>query len=131
MKAFITGATGFLGTHLVQAMEKEGWEMVVLHRPTSDLRELEGRKGVSFAEGDITDITSLRRGMPEAVDVVFHLAGSAGTIPHSQEQLRYTVNLDGTRNVVQVCMEKQIGRLVHTSTVFRSSIVADLNLPLG
>lgn len=117
MKAFVTGGTGFLGTHLVQELDKEGWEIIALHRKTSNLSELKKCKKIQFVEGDITDIESLRRGMPEGVDAVFHCAGSVGHLPHSKESSRYLINQTGTRNVVDVCKVKKIGRLIYTTTV--------------
>lgn len=117
MKAFITGGTGFLGTHLIQELDAAGCEIIALHRPKSDLTELKKCKKVSFVLGDVTDIESLRRGMPETVDAVFHCAGSVGNLPHSQENSRYIVNQTGTRNVVDVCKEKKVGRIIYTTTV--------------
>lgn len=117
MKAFVTGGTGFLGTHLIQSLDREGWDIVALHRPNSDLTELKKCRKKEFILGDVTDMDSIRRGMPEAVDAVFHCAGSVGNLPHSQEKTRYLVNQTGTRNVVEVCKEKKIGRLIYTTTV--------------
>lgn len=117
MKAFVTGATGFLGTPLIQELDKDGWDITALHRPSSDLRELKKAKHFHSAVGDILDIESLRRGIPEGVDAVFHVAGSVGNLPHSKEGTRYDVNQKGTQNVVQVCLEKNIRRLIYTSTV--------------
>ena len=117
MKAFVTGGTGFLGTHLIQALDREGWEIVALHRPKSDLSELKKCRKVQLVLGDVTDLESIRRGMPEGVDAVFHCAGSVGNLPHSQESTRYGINQTGTRNVVDICKEKKIGRLIYTTTV--------------
>ena len=72
MKAFVTGGTGFLGTHLIQELDQAGWEIIALHRGRSDLTELKKCRRVEFAQGDVTDIESIRRGMPEGVDAVFH-----------------------------------------------------------
>ena len=117
MKAFVTGGTGFLGTHIVQELDRAGWDIVALHRKNSDLRELKKLRNVEFRLGDITDRASLRAAMPEAVDAVFHTAGSAENLPHAMEHIRYAINRDGTRNVVDTCLEKKIGRLIYTSTV--------------
>jgi len=117
MRAFVTGATGFLGTHLIQALDRDGWEIAALHRPASDVRELRKCKHVELVPGDILDLESLRNGMPDGVDAVFHVAGSVANLPHRLENTRFEVNQTGTRNVVEVCRQKRIGRLVHTSTV--------------
>lgn len=117
MRAFITGGTGFVGTHIIQELDKDGWEIIALHRKNSNLNELKKCRKVEYALGDITDIESLRAGMPEKVDAVFHTAGSVGNLPHNEEGSRYGINQDGTKNVIDVCLEKNIGRLIYTTTV--------------
>jgi len=117
MKAFITGATGFIGTNLIQELVKAGWDIIAIHRENSDVSELKKYPGITLLMGDILDIESLRRAIPENVDAVFHVAGSVGHLPHSAEKTRYGVNQVGTRNVVNVALEKHIGRFIYTSTV--------------
>src|SRR3954464_2645385 len=103
MKAFVTGATGFLGIHILQELAREGWDIIAFHRATSDLTDLAKIPRLSYAIGDICDRESLMRGMPEKVDAVFHVAGSVGHLPPSQEKSRYGINRDGTRNVIDAC----------------------------
>lgn len=117
MRAFITGSTGFLGTNLVHALDKSGWEIIAFHRKTSDLKELKKCRNIQFATGDVTDLKSLEEAIPEGVDAVFHCAGSVGNLPHSEENTRYLVNQIGTQNVVKACLPKKIGRLIYTTTV--------------
>jgi len=125
MKAFITGATGFLGTHIAENLTNEGWELIVLKRDTSDLTAFKNFKNIKYVEGDITDKESLLKAIPENIEAVFHVAGSVAHLPHHLENSRYAVNVLGTRNMVEVCLEKNIGRFIYTSTVlvydFRSS----------
>lgn len=117
MKAFVSGATGFLGTHLIQTLDKQGWEIIALHRKSSDLSELKKCKKVELHLGDIENIDSLRKAIPEKVDAVFHMAGSVGHLPHSQENSRYGTNQDGSRHIIDVALEKKVGRFIYTSTV--------------
>ena len=72
--AFVTGATGFVGLNLIEALGRDGWDVVALHRSSSDVSELLHR-GVERREGDITDLDAVRSAMPEHADVVFHVAG--------------------------------------------------------
>lgn len=113
--AFVTGANGFLGVNLVKLLTAGGWTVTALHRASSDLTYLD-EFPVTLAEGSITDIDSLRRVMPEGVDVVFHVAGNINLWSRrNAEQTRD--NVDGTANVVAVALEKKAGRLVHTSSI--------------
>jgi dihydroflavonol-4-reductase len=117
MEAFVTGGTGFLGTHLIHELSQEGWQIKVLVRATSDLSRIEALPGIEFILGDITDIESLRKAIPANVDAVFHLAGSVAVLPAHLEHTRFAINEQGTKNMVDVCLEKNIGRFIYTSTV--------------
>lgn len=117
MRAFVTGATGFVGTNLIQELDRAGWEIIALVRPNSDMTELKKCKKVAFASGDIMDKNSLDAGIPEGVEAVFHVAGSVGPVPHGQENSRFAINQIGTRNVIESCLKKKIGRFLYTSTV--------------
>ncbi len=117
MKAFVTGGTGFLGTHLIKELDRAGWEIIALHRENSNLSELNKCKNIQLKIGDITDLESLRKAVPKKIDAFFHTAGSVAHLPHSKEKSRYSVNVDGTKNVLQTCLENQVGRFIYTSTV--------------
>ena len=117
MKAFVTGATGFVGTHVIKNLTDEGWDIIILKRDNSDISEFKNYQKIQYALGDITDIESLRNAIPEKVDAVFHIAGSVAHLPHHLEYTRYNVNVQGTRNMVDVCLEKNVGRFIYTSTV--------------
>lgn len=114
-RAFVTGATGFVGLNLIEVLVEAGWRVTALHRATSDLRDL-GRFPVERVAGDVTDRDSLRRTMPEAPDAVFHAAGNLSFWSrHDSEQER--VNIGGTRNMVAEALEKGAARFVHTSSI--------------
>jgi dihydroflavonol-4-reductase len=117
MKAFVTGSTGFLGIHLLQELSRGGWEIAAFHRKTSDLTELRGIPGVTFAVGDVLDRESLRRAMPEGVDAVFHAAASVGFLRPGDENDQYAVNQQGTINAIEVALEKKARRFIHTSSI--------------
>lgn len=135
MRAFITGATGFIGIHVVKYLAADGWDLVLLKRENSDISEFKDLKNISYVIGDITDKKSLQEGMPENVDVVYHIAGSVAHMPHHLEHTRYDINVKGTQNIVDVCLEKKIGRLVYTSTVlvydFHSNDIITENTPMN
>ncbi|MBK6622994.1 MAG: NAD-dependent epimerase/dehydratase family protein [Saprospirales bacterium] len=130
-KAFVTGATGFIGVNIVKQLTERGWEVTAIHRPNSDLSYL-NRFPVKLTLGDITDIDSLRRAMPEQPDAVFHLAGD--TNYWSRRNARQTaIQVDGTRHVATVAVEKGARCLIHTSSVAAWGEVSghiDEDLPL-
>jgi len=92
--ALITGATGFVGTHLTERLIAEGWQVRALVRPTSDTRALE-RLGAERFTGDLDDVAAIRRAA-SGVDTVFHLA--AVTFGRDEAEYR-RANVGGTRNV--------------------------------
>jgi nucleoside-diphosphate-sugar epimerase len=114
--AFITGSTGFLGLNLIEELlDRGGWRLVALHRPSSNLEYL-GRFDVERAEGDITDLDSLRRAIPDGTDAVFHTAANTNMwSPGNEVQTRE--NVDGTRNVIDAAIDREARRLVHTSSI--------------
>jgi dihydroflavonol-4-reductase len=117
MKAFITGATGFLGIHLVHELAAAGWDLTIFHRKGSDLTELLKIGGLNYAIGDVRDKESLERAMPEGLDAVFHAAGSVGFLDPKVEASQYEINELGARNVVEVATRKKPRRIIYTSTV--------------
>jgi len=114
MKIFITGATGFIGTHLIRRLVQTEHEAVCLVRPTSNVSELE-TMGVTLALGDVTDRRSLLEGM-EGCDWVMNLA-NIYTWWEKDKDMYKKVNVDGTRYVMQCALETGIKKVVHVSTV--------------
>ena len=113
--AFITGATGFLGINLVQQLVADGWKVVALHRKTSNLTYL-NRFDVQLVEGTITDKNAIENAIPEGIDAVFHVAANTSMWSKFNDQ-QYQDNVVGTRNMVEVALEKKTKRFVHTSSI--------------
>ena len=113
--AFVTGATGFVGLNLVEALLEQGWRVIALHRADSDLKYL-GRMRAERAVGDVTDADSLLRTLPQAVDVVFHVAGDTGLWSRNNAQ-QDRVNIGGTQHVVNAALVRGARRLLHTSSI--------------
>jgi len=120
-RALVTGAGGFLGSHLVERLLAAGARprAFVRYGSTGSRGWLEGSPRLGEIEvfaGDVTDAGSVRRAM-EGVDVVFHLAALIG-IPYSYHApLSYVrTNVEGTLNVCQAALDAGVRRLVHTST---------------
>lgn len=113
MKALVTGATGFIGANLIEALTHKGRQARALRRQTSSLKALEGLDYES-AIGDINSPESLPPAM-QGMDVVFHVAASADYW-RSDKNKMMRVNVDGTRNVLQAALDAGVKRVVFTSS---------------
>lgn len=113
MEYFVTGATGFVGTTLVKKLREEGHAVRALVRDPARAGHLQA-DGVQLFQGDVTDRQSMRTAM-QGVDGVFHVAGwyKIGTRDKSEGQ---RVNVEGTRNVLELMRELDIPKGVYTST---------------
>jgi nucleoside-diphosphate-sugar epimerase len=100
LKALVTGAAGFIGSHLVEALLQRGVYVRCLVRPTSHLMWLKGLP-VEIIYGDCQEQDSLGPGVKD-VDLVFHLAGATRAI---EAKTYFAVNALGTENLVQACLE--------------------------
>lgn len=114
MKCVVTGASGHIGNVLVRDLINKNYEVkaFVLKSENVDyLKEL----NVEICYGDVRDLESLKEAFRGA-DIVFHLAGiiDIGTV---NKQFIYSVNVDGTKNVLQACKEEKVKKLVYTSSV--------------
>ena len=140
-KAFVTGATGFIGTRLVHELVKRGQTVHALTR-TDNPRPPPGfsdedrpslhHPNVRLCRGDITNIESLRRGM-QSCEQVYHLAGYAKNWA-ANPQTYIDINVVGMNNVCTVARELGIQRVVWTSTMLtfgptRLSEVGDESMP--
>lgn len=111
MKAFITGGTGFVGSHLVDALLEQGWEDVrCLVR--SDQKWLQD-KNVTTIKGDLHAIDAIQQGM-QGVDVVFHLAA---VVKAPSETAFVRNNVDGTENVLRSAQKLGIPKIVILSSL--------------
>jgi len=114
MRAFVTGATGFVGSAVVRSLLRRGVEVRVLARRTSDLRNIDGLD-VDVFYGDVLDKACLVSGL-RGCDVLYHVAAYYST-DKAKSQLMYEVNVGGTRNVMHAALEAGVRRAVHTSTI--------------
>ena len=114
MRAFVTGATGFLGYNLVLKLLKKGWDVKCLVRNPEKAKILPEK--VEKVWGDITDLSSLDMKAFEGVDVVFHIAG---LISSPFPELYTKVNFEGTRNLVLRLIENgaKIKKFIFTSSL--------------
>ncbi len=108
----VSGANGFIGSHLCARLLKEGRKVRALVRRTSNLAGLAGIK-VQLAEGDVTERESLDKAM-EGVEIAFHVAGFASDWGSPE---KFTaVNLGGTRSMAEAAKSRGVKRFVHVSS---------------
>jgi dihydroflavonol-4-reductase len=114
MKAFITGATGFIGGRVARKLLQRGDQVTALVRSSKDAAVLQAA-GAQVVFGDITERESMREGM-HGSQVVFHIAGWYKIGSNNRAQAE-AINFIGTRNVLGLASELGIPRIVYTSTV--------------
>ena len=114
MKALVTGATGFIGSHLTEALLQKGFTVTCLVRDPSKLRSLDGLN-VRLVKGDCADEKSLSEAV-RGSDYVFHLAGLTKSC--SEEDF-IKANVSGTDNMVKAVLRNNPGlkRFVHLSSL--------------
>lgn len=116
-KILITGGTGFLGSYIIKQLVEKNYAVRAIRRgnklPTWISKEITDK--VEWVEGDILDVVALQDAM-ESVDTVIHSAAIVSFLRKDREQM-YQVNVEGTANVVNMALEKNVSRLVHISSV--------------
>src|SRR6202035_5709316 len=114
MRVFVTGATGFLGSHVARALAEQDADLRLLVRPTSNLKNLEGLKAET-ATGDLRDSASLEKGIA-GCEVVFHVAADYRLWVRDPEEM-YRANVEGTRAILEAARKNRVRRVVYTSSV--------------
>jgi 2-alkyl-3-oxoalkanoate reductase len=112
MKALVTGATGFVGSHLIEALRRRGDDVTALARSATKAAAL-GPLGVRVVPGDLHDRAALQRAV-EGQDVVYHVAGA---IAARNEADFLAANHDGTLHVTEAAARAAVGRLVFVSSM--------------
>lgn len=111
---FLTGATGFIGGHVLKALVSEGARVRCMVRRSSSRRNLEGLS-VEEVEADLRAPDALREAM-RGCDTVFHCAADYRLYARDPREL-YDTNVEGTRNVMRIAAESGVRRVVYTSSV--------------
>ncbi|HCC78580.1 MAG: epimerase [Chloroflexi bacterium GWB2_49_20] len=135
----VTGATGHIGNVLIRQLLDKGEKVRALvwkGEDTTSIRDLQ----IETIEGDVLDLRSLKPAF-KGVDVVYHLAGVISIMP-GHNPFVWDVNVQGTRNVLQIARQEGIRRLVYTSSIHAiaraphgvqidESLPFDINNPYG
>ncbi len=114
----ITGGTGFLGAYIIKILVENGYKVRAIRRNNSKLPFFiasEILAQVDWVSGDILDVVSLEEAM-EGADAVIHAAAMVSFSGKEKENM-YHINVEGTANVVNTAIEKNIKRFIHISSV--------------
>ena len=114
MRVFVTGATGFVGSHVAEQLEAMGAEVRVLVRKTSRAENLEMLKAERIL-GDLRDFESLKKGMA-GCEFVFHVAADYRLWTRDPQEM-YKSNVEGTRAILETARKNGVRRVVYTSSV--------------
>jgi nucleoside-diphosphate-sugar epimerase len=113
---FVTGANGLLGSYIVREFLQEGHAVRALRRPGSDISLLaDVARQIEWVEGDLFD-THLLGQTISADDMVVHAAALVSFAPARRAEM-FKTNVEGTANMVNVCLEKSVRRFCHVSSV--------------
>jgi len=114
MLVFLTGATGFVGSHVARSLAAQGADLRLLVRPASDLRNIQELQAERVI-GDLRDTASLKKAVA-GCDVIFHVAADYRLWVRDPEQM-YRSNVEGTRAILEAARENRVRRVVYTSSV--------------
>ncbi|WP_242920868.1 NAD-dependent epimerase/dehydratase family protein [Pontibacter liquoris] len=110
---FVTGGSGLIGSFLIEALLEQGHAVKACYR--NQVPALRSAAQVQWLEGDILDPAFLRNALA-GVHYVFHCAGLVSYAPQDRELLKQ-VNVEGTANIVDACLEQQDIKLCHVSSI--------------
>jgi len=113
MTSLVTGASGFLGGHVVEALCDRGEKVVILARKTSNISAIKDLP-IEVRYGDLRDLESVKQAA-KGVDLIYHCAGAVRyVVPYAE---LYAANVESTQNVVIAGAEAGVGRIVHASSL--------------
>lgn len=114
-RALVTGATGFVGSHVASFLLEKGYNVRILARPGSDRRNIPDARDVEIFEGDLRDASSVARAVAGCQEI-FHVAADYRFWARDPGEL-YASNVEGTRHLLDAAIKSGVEKFVHTSTV--------------
>jgi UDP-glucose 4-epimerase len=129
MNILVTGGAGFIGSHLVHRLIKEGHHVVVMDNEATGRRE-NVPAGALYFQGDVANIDDLERAFKNDLDAVCHIAGQVSIIRSFSNPLTdLRTNVQGTLNVLQLCLKYHMPRLLYASSMTVYSSAGPLPTP--
>ncbi len=120
MKAIVTGGCGFIGSHTVDRLVKDGHDVIIIDNLSSgSVRNIEHHKGnpkVQFHKADIADYNAIHHLFKDA-GCVYHLAALADIVPSIEKPMAYHhSNVDGTISVLESCRHNNVARIIYAAS---------------
>ncbi len=131
MNILVTGGAGFIGSHLVDRLINEGHHVVVIDNEATGRRENVPATAL-YHHGDVTNVADLERAFVERLDAVCHIAGQVSIIRSFSNPLAdLKTNVQGTVNVLELCLKYHVPRLLYASSMTVYSSSSPLPTPEG
>ncbi|MDA7617739.1 SDR family NAD(P)-dependent oxidoreductase [Verrucomicrobia bacterium] len=119
-RALVTGGAGFIGSHLVEELLKEGLEVIsvdnYLGGKKENLKQFQDYKGFKEVDCDITNYSELKKLFEDGVDIVFNQAASKKTICLKDPRRDLQINAEGAYNILELSRDYGVRKVVHAST---------------
>jgi len=117
MRLLVTGGAGFIGTHLCRRLLVDGHTISVIDNESTGRRE-NLPPGISFIRGDVTRPAEVEPAFANGLDAVCHIAGQVSIIrSFSDPTLDLRTNVEGTLNILQLCLKYRVPRLIYASSM--------------
>ncbi|MCB0218718.1 MAG: SDR family oxidoreductase [Chrysiogenetes bacterium] len=115
----VTGATGFIGSHVVQQLLEKGEKVRVLVRTPAKLADVgidANHENLEVARGDLLDPATIGPAL-DGVDAIYHIAGFISTAPQDRKRV-YELNFDITKNLFEACEKADVKKIVYLASIF-------------
>ncbi len=110
MRILISGASGFVGTHLAQRLLEERWSIRLLRH----VSKVDEEEKFEIVRGDVLDLESILKAC-HGVDLIFHLAAALGSPTRKRKEFS-RINVEGTQNLLQAALKARVKRVIHVSS---------------
>ncbi len=130
MKLLVTGGAGRLGSVLIKSISSQGYNVVVFDLPFAPWEAVQDVPNIKIIRGDVTDPSHISRAC-RGIDGVFHLASLLPPKSEADEKLTMKVNVEGTRNLIEVLKKRPGTPLVFASSISTYGLTSKEEPPIG